>query len=398
MSILAKRLDRIKLSPTLQIMAQAQKAKAEGKDMLILAAGELDFDTPDFIKQAAAQAMEQGLTRYTAVDGLPAFKKAIQDKMLRDNKLTFSLDEIMVSAGAKQVLFNAMIATIEQNDEVIIPAPYWPSYTDVVLLFNGIPIIVHTEERFQFKMTPDQLRHAITDKTKWVFINSPGNPSGAVYSKEELAALAAVLRDFPHVHILTDDIYEHITFNTPFYTILNAAPDLKERTLILNGLSKAFSMTGWRLGYGVGPKHLIKAMTKIQSQSTTNANSIAQGAGVIALNSNLSFLDAWKKELLNRRDVLVSGINNIDGLSCQSPEGSFYLYINCSDLLNKVTPNGQVLQNDHEICGYFLDFGVAVVPGSAFGLSPYFRISFAASMTDLEKAVARLDRAVKALM
>ena len=398
MSILAKRLDRIKLSPTLQIMAQAQKARAEGKDMLILAAGELDFDTPDFIKQAAVQAMEQGLTRYTAVDGLPAFKKAIQDKMLRDNKLNFSLEEIMISAGAKQVLFNAMIATIEQNDEVIIPAPYWPSYTDVVLLFKGTPIIVQTEERFQFKITPSQLRHAITDKTKWLFLNSPGNPSGAVYKKEELAALAVILREFPHVHILTDDIYEHITFETPFCTILNAAPDLKERTLILNGLSKAFSMTGWRLGYGIGPKHLIKAMTKIQSQSTTNANSIAQGAGIIALNSNLSFLDSWKKDLLNRRDILVNGINNIDGLSCQSPEGSFYLYINCASLLNKVTPNGQVLQNDHEICGYFLDFGVAVVPGSAFGLSPYFRISFAASMTDLEKAVVRLDKAVKALM
>ena len=398
MNILAKRLDRIKLSPTLQIMAQAQKAKAEGKDMLILAAGELDFDTPDFIKQAAGQAMEQGLTRYTAVDGLPAFKKAIQDKFLRDNKLNFALDEIMVSAGAKQVLFNAMLATIEQNDEVIIPAPYWPSYTDVVLLFNGIPIIVHTEERFKFKMTPDQLRCAITDKTKWVFLNSPGNPSGAVYSKAELAALAVVLREFPHVYVLTDDIYEHITFNIPFYTILNAAPDLKERTLILNGLSKAFSMTGWRLGYGAGPKQLIKAMTKVQSQSTTNANSIAQGAGVIALNSNLSFLDTWKKELLNRRDVLVTGINNIEGLSCNSPDGAFYLYINCADLLSKVTPNGQVLQNDHEICAYFLDYGVAVVPGSAFGLSPYFRVSFAASMSDLEKAVARLNKAVTALM
>ncbi len=398
MSILAKRLDRIKLSPTLQIMAQAQKAKAEGKDMLILAAGELDFDTPDFIKQAAGQAMEQGLTRYTAVDGLPAFKKAIQDKFLRDNNLNFALDEIMVSAGAKQVLFNAMLSTIEQNDEVVIPAPYWPSYTDVVLLFNGTPIIVHTEERFHFKMTPDQLRCAITDKTKWLFLNSPGNPSGAVYNKTELEALAVVLREFPHVHILTDDIYEHITFNTPFYTILNAAPDLKERTLILNGLSKAFSMTGWRLGYGAGPKNLIKAMTKVQSQSTTNANSIAQGAGVIALNSNLSFLDAWKKELLNRRDVLVAGINNIEGLSCKSPDGAFYLYINCADLLSKVTPNGQVLQNDHEICAYFLDYGVAVVPGSAFGLSPYFRVSFAASMSDLEKAVARLNKAVTALM
>ena len=295
MNILSKRLDRIKLSPTLQIMAQAQKAKSEGKDMLILAAGELDFDTPDFIKQAAGQAMEQGLTRYTSVDGLPAFKKAIQDKFLRDNKLNFALDEIMVSAGAKQVLFNAMLSTIEANDEVIIPAPYWPSYTDVVLLFNGTPIIVHTEERFQFKITPDQLRCAITDKTKWLFLNSPGNPSGAVYSKAELEALAVVLRDFPHVCVLTDDIYEHITFNTQFSTILNAAPDLKGRTLILNGLSKAFSMTGWRLGYGAGPKHLIKAMTKVQSQSTTNANSIAQGAGVIALNSNLSFLDAWKK-------------------------------------------------------------------------------------------------------
>lgn len=394
----AKRLDRIRLSPTLQIMSQAQKMREEGQDVVILAAGELDFETPQFLKTAALQAMEQGLNRYTAVDGLPAFKKAIIQKFRRENNLEFNLDEIMVSAGAKQVLFNAMFATVENGDEVIIPAPYWPSYLDVVTLFNGVPVIVKTEERLNFKITAEQLRLAITEKTKWFMINSPSNPSGAVYSKEEFEKLAVVLREFPHVQIIADDIYEHVTYNTPFASILNVAPDLKSRTLIVNGLSKSFAITGWRIGYGAGPKALIKEMTKLQSQSTTNANSVAQGAGAIALSNSHGFPQEWCDSLISRRDFIIRAINSTKGLHCNTPQGSFYIYVNCEGLLGKVTPKGRVLENDHDICAYFLDYGVAVVPGSAFGLSPYFRISFAASMADLEKAAVRFEKAAAAVM
>jgi aspartate aminotransferase len=398
MSFFADRLQAIKPSPTLAVMGKAQQLKAKGEDILILAAGELDFETPEWIQHAAVQAMEQGLTRYTAVDGLPALKKAIQDKFQRQNSLNFNLDEIMVSSGGKQVLFNAMLATLNKDDEVIIPAPYWVSYIDVVALFDGKPVIVRTEENNHFKITPNQLEEAISDKTKWFILNSPSNPTGSIYTAAELKDLADVLQKYPHVHILSDDIYEHLTYDSPFCSILNVDKTLQNRTLILNGCSKAYAMTGWRIGYGAGPASLIKEMTKLQSQSTTSANSIAQGASVIALNTSLSFLNEWKKELIERRDFCVEQLNNIKGLRCIKPEGAFYIYINCEQFIGKCTITGEILESDNMICEYLLKFGVAVVPGSAFGLSPYFRISFATSMEDLEKAMNRLRKAFSSIL
>lgn len=398
MNFFADRLQAIKPSPTLAVMGKAQQMKAKGEDIIILAAGELDFETPEWIQHAAIQAMEQGLTRYTAVDGLPALKKAIQDKFQRQNGLKFNLDEIMVSSGGKQVLFNAMLATLNKNDEVIIPAPYWVSYIDVVALFDGKPVIIKTEESNRFKITPEQLEEAITDKTKWFILNSPSNPTGSIYTQNELKELAHVLKKYPHVHILSDDIYEHLTYETPFSSILNADASLQNRTLILNGCSKAYAMTGWRIGYGAGPASLIKEMTKLQSQSTTSANSMAQGASVIALNTSLSFLNEWKKELIERRDFCVEQFNDIEGLDCIKPEGAFYIYVNCEQFIGKCTSSGEVLESDNMICEYLLKFGVAVVPGSAFGLSPYFRISFATSMNDLEKAMIRIRKAFSSIL
>ncbi|CAO5682922.1 MAG: Aspartate aminotransferase [Holosporales bacterium] len=394
MTFLAERLNNIKPSPTLATMALAQKMKADGKDIIILAAGELDFDTPDWIQQGALQAMEQGLTRYTAVDGLSSLKKAIQDKFNRINRLSYELDEIMVSSGGKQVLFNAMLSTLQKGDEVIISRPYWVSYGDVVSLFDAKPIFVTTQELNDFKMTPSELRSVLTQNTKWVILNSPSNPTGAIYTKQELFELGEVLKDFPNVWVLSDDIYEYLVYDQPFVSILEVCPYLKERTLILNGFSKAYAMTGWRLGYGLGPKSLIKAMTMVQSQSTTNANSIAQGAGIIALQGSLSFLDSWRQELINRRDLCVQKISEIEGLSCNTPKGAFYIFVNCSGLIGKTTSSAQILKNDQDVCNYLLNFGVAVVPGAAFGLSPYFRISFATSFEDLEKAMERIKMGV----
>ncbi|MBP9752482.1 MAG: pyridoxal phosphate-dependent aminotransferase [Proteobacteria bacterium] len=397
MTILASRLSSIKPSPTLQTMAIAQKMKADGKDMIILAAGELDFLTPEWIQQGALQAMEQGLTRYTAVDGLPSLKRAIQDKFNRINKLSYDLDEIMVSSGGKQVLFNAMLCTIENEDEVIIPVPYWVSYGDVVSLFGGKPIYVKTEESNNFKMTASELLKAITNKTKWIILNSPNNPTGAIYTKQELQDIGEVLKEHPNIFILSDDIYEYIVYDQPFVSILEVCPYLKERTLILNGFSKAYAMTGWRLGYGLGPKNLIKAMTMVQSQSTTNANSIAQGAGIIALQGSLSFLTPWTEELIKRRDLCVERISAINGLTCNTPQGAFYIFVNCQGLIGKTTPSAQILKTDQDVCHYLLNYGVAVVPGAAFGLSPYFRISFALSYEDLQKAMDRIEVGISKL-
>ncbi|CAO5679210.1 MAG: Aspartate/prephenate aminotransferase [Holosporales bacterium] len=398
MAFLAHRLDHVKPSPTLATMALAQRMKAEGMDMIILAAGELDFPTPDWIQYAAIQAMEQGLTRYTAVDGISNLKLAIQSKFLRQNKLSYDLNQIMVSSGGKQVLFNAMMCTINTDDEVIIPAPYWVSYGDVVALFGGKSVFIETTHEHHFKITPEQLEAHITPKTKWFILNSPSNPTGSIYSKDELHALAEVLQNHPHVYILSDDIYEHLTYDAPFCSILNVAPYLKERTLILNGFSKAYAMTGWRLGYGAGPKDLIKAMTMVQSQSTTNANAMAQGAGIIALNGSMSYLTPWKEELVQRRDMCVEKINQIPGLLCFKPEGAFYIFVCCQDLIGKSTPQGKILATDQDVCTYFLNYGVAVVPGAAFGLSPYFRISFASAYEDLEKAMGRINLAVTDLI
>lgn len=399
MTFFAERLQNIKESPTLGVMKKAQKLKKQGKDIVILAAGELDFDTPDWIQHAAVQAMEQGLTRYTAVDGLPALKKAIQDKLKRQNNLSYELDEIMVSSGGKQVLFNSMLATLNPDDEVIIPAPYWVSYVDVVCLFGGKPVVIKTTKENHFKLTPEELKQHITPKTKWFILNSPNNPVGYCYTYQELKALAEVLKEHPHVHILSDDIYEHLIYEgNVFHSILNAEPSLKERTLLLNGCSKAYAMTGWRIGYAAGSDKLIKEMVKIQSQSTTSANSIAQGASVIALNNSLSFLTAWKNELIKRRDFCVDAIDKMKHVRCIKPDGAFYIYIDCSDVLGKHTLKGDILTSDLMIADYLIEYGLAVVPGEAFGLSPYIRISFATSMEELEKGMQRLQKAMDEIL
>lgn len=400
MSFLADRIARIKPSPTLATMAKANALKAEGRNVLILAAGEPDFDTPDWIKQGAVQAMEQGLTKYTAVDGILPLKKAIQNKFQRDNKLNYDLDQIIVSTGGKQVLFNALMATINHGDEVIIPAPFWVSYPDMVNLFGGIPVIIQCLEEDGFKLTPENLEAAITDRTKWIILNSPSNPTGAVYSKDELKAIADVLMRHPHIHILSDDIYEYLTYdNLTFCTLAEIEPALQPRTLIVNGVSKSYSMTGWRIGYGAGPKTIIKAMSMLQSQSTSNACSIAQGAAVIALNGSQSFLNEWRQSFIERRDLVLEALDSVEGLSCLKPNGAFYLYINCGGVIGKVTPNGQIIKSDQDFCDYLLDIvGVAAVSGNAFGLSPYFRISYATSKDILQDAADRISKAVKALV
>lgn len=397
--MLAQRLSLIKPSPTLAMNAKAAQMKASGIDVISLSAGEPDFDTPEFIKQAATRAMANGITKYTAVDGLPALKKAIQQKFLRDNQLSYDLDQLMVSTGGKQVLFNALMATIETDDEVIIPAPYWVSYPDMTALFGGKPIFIDCLEENGFKLTPSQLDTAITSKTKWVILNSPSNPTGEIYSKEELIALGQVLLKHPHVFILSDDIYEYLIYDgISFYTIASVVPELKPRTLIVNGVSKSYSMTGWRIGYGAGPKEIIKAMTMLQSQSTSNACSIAQAATIEALSSDLSFLKEWKKQFEERRDFFHTEINKIPGLSARKAGGAFYLYINCKGVIGRKTPEGIVIHSDNDFAGYLLEHAkVAVVSGDAFGLSPYFRISYATSKETLNQAVSRIAAAVASL-
>lgn len=397
--MLAQRLSQIKPSPTLAMNAKAAQMKASGIDVISLSAGEPDFDTPEFIKQAATQAMAKGMTKYTAVDGLPALKKAIQQKFLRDNQLSYDLDQLMVSTGGKQVLFNALMATIEAGDEVIIPAPYWVSYPDMTALFGGKPVFIDCLEENGFKLNSAQLDAAITPKTKWVIFNSPSNPTGEVYSKEELIALGQVLLKHPHVFILSDDIYEYLVYDgLPFYTIASVVPELQSRTLIVNGVSKSYSMTGWRIGYGAGPKEIIKAMTMLQSQSTSNACSIAQAAAIEALSSDLSFLKEWKAQFEERRDFFHAAINKISGLSARKAGGAFYLYINCGSVIGKQTPDGIVIQSDNDFAGYLLEQAkVAVVSGDAFGLSPYFRISYATSMEILKEAINRIATAVALL-
>ncbi|MBY0280730.1 MAG: pyridoxal phosphate-dependent aminotransferase [Alphaproteobacteria bacterium] len=399
MPLLANRLARIQPSPTLALNARAAALRAEGIDVINLAAGEPDFETPTWVQKAAVQSMEQGMTKYTAVDGIPTLKKAIQQKFLRDNHLEYDLNQIVASTGGKQVLFNALMATIDDGDEVIIPAPYWVSYPDMVNLFGGVSIPVACLEENGFKLTPDQLRAAITPRTKWLILNSPSNPTGSMYTKAELKALAEVLVENHHVYILSDDIYEHLVYdNNTFTSIVQLEPRLKMRTLIVNGVSKSYSMTGWRIGYGAGPKELIKAMTMVQSQSTSNACSIAQGAAVMALNGPQGFLTEWKESFIERRNKTAEALNKIQGLSCRTPEGAFYLYVNCAGVLGKMTPGGQVLETDNQFCEYLLESArVTAVSGDAFGLSPYFRISYATSMESLMEASKRIKEAVSHL-
>jgi len=387
MSIVSNSLKRIKPSPTIAVTSKAREMRAAGKDVIGLGAGEPDFDTPDNIKEAAIEAIRKGDTKYTAVDGTPALKKAIQAKFSRENDLSYDLDQISVGTGGKQVLYNAFMATINKGDEVIIPAPYWVSYPDIVLLAGGKPKIIKCDEKNNFKLTPEKLTRVVSKKTKWIIINSPSNPTGSGYTKDEIIALSKILIKYKNLYILSDDIYEHITYDGfKFFTIAQIEK-LKSRTLTMNGVSKSYSMTGWRIGYAAGPKEIIKAMAKIQSQSTSNPTSISQAAAVEALNGTQDFIIERSNSFKERRNFVVDSLNNIKGISCLSPEGAFYVFPNCKKLLNKKTK----LKTDKEFVEKLLEKAeVAVVQGSAFGLDGYFRISYATSMDNLKKAMDRI--------
>ena len=387
MSIVSNSLKRIKPSPTIAVTSKAREMRAAGKDVIGLGAGEPDFDTPDNIKDAAIEAIKRGETKYTAVDGTPKLKKAIQGKFTRENNLSYELDQISVGTGGKQVLYNVFMATLNPGDEVIIPAPYWVSYPDMVLLAGGKPKIVKCSEKNEFKITPDELKKAIGKKTKWLIINSPSNPTGSCYTRSEIEELSKILIKNKNVYILSDDIYEHITYDDfKFFTIAQIKA-LKDRTLTMNGVSKSYSMTGWRIGYGAGPKDIIKAVAKIQSQSTTNPSSISQAAAVEALNGTQDFIKTRSDSFKERRDYVVETLNRINGLSCLKPSGAFYVFPNCKKLLGKKTK----LKTDKEFVEKLLEKGeVAVVQGSAFGLDGYFRISYATSMENLKKALDRI--------
>ncbi len=399
MSVVAKRLSRIKASPSSMISSKAMELARAGHDIIALSAGEPDFDTPEHVKAAAKRALDEGKTKYPPVAGIPELREAICEKLLRENGLEYAPDQVVVSTGGKQVIFNALVATMDPEDEVIIPAPYWVSYPDMTLLAGGTPVEVATDPKNEFRMSPEQLEAAISPKTKWLIINNPCNPSGAVYSSDDLKALTEVLRRHPHVWILTDDIYEHIIYgDTKFATIAQVAPDLHDRTLTMNGFSKAYCMTGWRLGYGAGPRELINAMTKIQSQSTSGTSTISQWAGVAALQGDQSFIQKNNAVFESRRDLALSLINQAKGLSCRAPKGAFYLYVDCRELMGASTPGGKSVESDADVVNYFLDTeGVAVVHGEAFGLSPFFRISYALDTGQLEQACMRIQRACAAL-
>jgi aspartate aminotransferase len=387
MSIISNSLKRIKPSPTIAVTQKARELRAAGKDVIGLGAGEPDFDTPDNVKRAAIKAIKDGDTKYTAVDGTPALKKAIINKFKRENNLTYTADQITVGTGGKQVLYNAFMATLNKGDEVIIPAPFWVSYPDMVLLAGGKPKIVKCSEADGFKLTPKSLKKTITKNTKWLILNSPSNPTGAGYTKKEINDLAKVLINHKNVHILSDDIYEHISYdNFKFYTIAQVSK-LKDRTLTMNGVSKSYAMTGWRIGYAAGPKDIIKAIGKIQSQSTSNPSSISQAAAVEALNGNQSFIKKRSKAFKERRNFVVKSLNAINGISCLIPNGAFYVFPSCKGLLNKKTG----LKTDTDFVQKLLEkSNVAVVQGSAFGLDGYFRISYATSMQNLKKAMERI--------
>ncbi len=387
MSIISNNLKRIKPSPTIAVTQKARELRAAGKDVIGLGAGEPDFDTPDNIKNAAIKAIRSGDTKYTAVDGTPALKKAIISKFKRENKLKYTLDQITVGTGGKQVLYNTFMATLNKGDEVIIPAPFWVSYPDMVLLAGGKPKIIKCTEQEGFKLTAKKLKKAITKKTKWLILNSPSNPTGAGYTKREIQNLANVLIKNKKVLILSDDIYEHVRYdNFNFFTIAQI-PKLKDRTLTMNGVSKSYAMTGWRIGYAAGPKDIIKAVGKIQSQSTSNPSSISQAAAVEALNGKQGFIKTRAKAFRDRRNFVVRSLNNIKGIHCLTPNGAFYVFPSCKGLLNKKTK----LKTDTNFVQRLLEKeNVAVVQGSAFGLEGYFRISYATSMKNLKKAMLRI--------
>ena len=393
-SLQSSALARVKPSATIAVTARARELKREGRDVIGLGAGEPDFDTPENIKQAAIDAISRGETKYTDADGMPELKAAIVAKFARENGLKYETNHIHVAPGGKPVIFNAFVATLNPGDEVIVPAPYWVSYPDMVLLAGGEPVMVVGEEVDGFKLRPDVLEAAITPKTKWLILNSPSNPTGAAYTRAELEALAAVLRKHPHVWVLTDDMYEHLVYDGFEYTtIAQVAPDLYDRTLTVNGVSKAYAMTGWRIGYAGGPKPLIDLMRKVASQTTSNPTSVSQWAAVEALNGPQEFLATRAAAFKVRRDLVVGMLNKAEGITCATPEGAFYVYPSCAGLIGKTAPSGVVIDSDETFTAELLNAeGVAVVQGAAFGLSPYFRISYATSDAVLEDACARIQK------
>jgi aspartate aminotransferase len=396
---LSAALNRIQPSATLAMTQRVAELKRQGVEVIGLSAGEPDFDTPDFVKDAAIAAIRAGQTKYTNVDGTPELKAAIQAKFSRENGLDYQPNEIIVGVGGKHVLFNAIVATCEAGDEVVIPTPYWVSYPDMVAFAGATPVFVPAIADQAYKITPEQLDAAITPRTRWVILNSPSNPSGAAYSADELKALGAVLRRHEHVMLLTDDMYEHIFYaDFPFTTMAQLCPDLKDRILTENGCSKAYAMTGWRIGYAGGPAWLIKAMAKLQSQSTSNPCSIAQAAAVAALNGPQDFLAERQAAFRERRDLVVAMLNDAPGLDCPTPEGAFYVYPDARGCIGRTTPDGKRIETDDDLIGYFLDSArVAAVSGTAFGLAPAFRISYATSESVLKEACTRIQEACKAL-
>ncbi|MEQ8306498.1 MAG: pyridoxal phosphate-dependent aminotransferase [Hoeflea sp.] len=399
MAFLADALSRVKPSATIAVSQKARELKAKGRDVIGLGAGEPDFDTPDNIKAAAVDAINRGETKYTPVSGIPELRKAIAAKFKRENNLDYDWQQTIVGTGGKQILFNAFMATLNAGDEVVIPAPYWVSYPEMVAICGGTPVFVSTTIENDFKLTPADLEAAITPKTKWLIFNSPSNPSGAAYSEAELKALTDVLMRHPQVWVLTDDMYEHLTYGDfKFTTPAQIEPALKDRTLTMNGVSKAYAMTGWRIGYAAGPIELIKAMDMIQGQQTSGACSIAQWAAVEALNGTQDFIPANKEIFRGRRDLVVSMLNQASGIKCPTPEGAFYVYPSCEGCIGKTAPSGKVIETDEDFVTELLESeGVAVVHGSAFGLGPNFRISYATSEQQLEEACKRIQRFCAAL-
>jgi len=399
MNILASRLNRIQPSPTIAMSIKARELKAEGKDIIELAAGEPDFPTPSHIIEAAEDAMSRGETKYTDPDGTPALKQAVCDKFMRDNNLEYVTRQVTIGTGGKQVLYNALMATLNEGDEVIIPAPYWVSYPDMVLLAEGTPKIVECPLDKNFILQPEDLERAITPKTKWIILNSPSNPTGSGYTWDDMKKITDVLIRHPKIWVMTDDMYEHLVYDDfKFCTPAEVEPELYSRTLTVNGMSKAFCMTGWRIGYAAGPENLITAIRKIQSQSTSNPSSISQAASVAALNGPMDFLAKNNQVFKQRRDLVCSMLNQASGITCPTPDGAFYVYPSCAGLIGKKTPDGKVLQSDEDVVTYFLETeGIAAVHGAAFGLSPHFRISYATSTEALEDACQRIQRACTAL-
>ena len=396
-NFISNRVNSIKPSPTIAVTSKARELKKEGKDIIGLGAGEPDFDTPLHVKNAAIQAIKSGKTKYTAVDGIPELKEAICRKFSRDNQISYETDQISVGAGGKQVLFNALLATLNKGDEVIIPAPYWVSYPDMVVLAEGVPVIIETNYDNNFKVNPAQIKKAITDKTKWIVINSPSNPTGTCYSTAELIEIGKILEEYPKVGFISDDIYEKIVYdNFKFTTLATVKPEYKNRILTVNGVSKAYSMTGWRIGYAASSKEIIQSMAKIQSQSTTNPSSISQYAAVEALSGEEEFISKNNQIFKRRRDLISDIINQCQGLSVNKPEGAFYIFPSCVNLIGRKTIKGKVLKDDAEFCEYLIDeVGVAAVPGIAFGKKGYFRISYATSDELLEEAGMRIKKCMR---